>query len=179
MLISQEEIERFNTNPLYQTTGIQALSAGDGKAVSELKPPENVCWPFPGQPHGGIIFTQMDTTMAWAVVSAAGEGTNCATVNMEIQYPLPAKGPVFTCEAQVLHRTGRSCFVRGETRDEGANLVAMAQATFHNLVYLDDLQVPAHGPYNAEYLRPSHMLFHIVLFYPSQEPSSRSSPDRL
>ena len=130
MLISLEQMARFNTNPLYQTTGIQVVSAEDGKAVSELKPHENICWPFPGQPHGGILFTQMDTTMAWAVLAAAGEGTNCSTVNMEIQYPLPAKGPVFTCEAQVLHRTGRSCFVRGETRDAHGSLVAMAQATF-------------------------------------------------
>jgi acyl-coenzyme A thioesterase PaaI-like protein len=75
----------------------------------------------------------MDTTMAWAVLSAAREGTNCSTVNMEIQYPLPAKGPVFTCEAQVLHQTGRSCFVRGESRDKDGNLVAMGQATFRIL----------------------------------------------
>ena len=130
MDVSSEQIERINKNPLYQTTGIQALSAGDGRSVSELRPPVNVCWPFSGQPHGGILFTQMDTTMAWAVFSAAGEGTNCSTVNMEIQYPLPAKGSVFTCEAQVVHRTGRTCFVRGESRDKQGGLVAMAQATF-------------------------------------------------
>lgn len=130
MNISSEQMERFNQNVLYQTTGIQVLSAGDGRAVTELRPPENVCWPFPGQPHGGILFTQMDTTMAWAVISATGEGTNCSTVNMEIQYPLPAKGPVFKCETQVVHCTGRSCFVRGESRDEEDGLVAMAQATF-------------------------------------------------
>ena len=130
MRISPEQIARFNTNPLYQTTGIEVLSAGDSRAVSELKPPQNVCWPFPGQPHGGILFTQMDTTMAWAVLSTAGEGTNCSTVNLEIQYPSPAKGPVFTCEAEVLQRTGRSCFVRGESRDQNGNVVAMGQATF-------------------------------------------------
>ena len=130
MIVSSGQIAQFNKNPLYQTTGIRTLSAEDGRADSELRPPNNVCWPFSGQPHGGILFTQMDTTMAWAVVSAAGEGTNCSTVNMEIQYPLPAKGPVFTCEAQVVHRTGRTCFVRGESRDEDGGLVAMAQATF-------------------------------------------------
>ena len=130
MRISPEQVAQFNTNHLYQTTGIEVVSAEDGRAVSELKPPPDVCWPYPGQPHGGILFTQMDTTMAWAVLSAAGEGTNCSTVNLEIQYPLPAKGPVFTCDAQVLQRTGRTCFVRGESRDESGNLVAMGQATF-------------------------------------------------
>ena len=130
MTISPEDIVEFNKNPLYRTVGIQALSAGDGRAATELRPPENVCWPFSGQPHGGILFTQLDTTMAWAAVSASAEGTNCSTVNMEIQYPLPAKGPVFTCEAQVVHSTGRTSFVRGESRDENGGLVAMAQATF-------------------------------------------------
>ena len=130
MTISSEKIAQFNKNPLYRTVGIQVVSAGDGRAFSELRPPENVCWPYSGQPHGGVLFTQMDTTMAWAVLSTSGEGTNCSTVNMEIQYPLPAKGPFFTCEAQVMHRTGRSCFVRGESRDEKGGLVAMAQATF-------------------------------------------------
>ena len=71
--------------------------------------------------------------MAWAVLSASGEGAGCATVNMEIQYPLPARGPVFTCEALVVHCSGRSCFVRGESRDEKGRLVAMAQATFRIL----------------------------------------------
>lgn len=133
MDISSELIAQINKNTLYQTTGLQALSAGDGSAVSELRPTENVCWPTPGQPHGGILFTQMDTTMAWAVLSASGEGADCATVNMEIQYPLPAKGLVFTCEALVVHCSGRTCFVRGESRDEKGRLVAMAQATFRIL----------------------------------------------
>lgn len=133
MHISPEQIAQINNNPLYRTSGIQALSAADGRAVSELRPPGNVCWPFPDQPHGGILFTHMDTTMAWAVLSAAGEGTNCSTVSMEIQYPLPAKGPVFTCEAEVLHCTGRTCFVRCESRDEEGRLVAIAQATFRIL----------------------------------------------
>ena len=34
MLISPEQIAQFNTNPLYRTTGIQALSAEDGNLVA-------------------------------------------------------------------------------------------------------------------------------------------------
>ena len=82
MVFSSEQIRQINKNTLYETTGLQALSARDGSAVSELRPTENVCWPSPGQPHGGILFTQMDTTMAWAVLSTSGEGADCATVNM-------------------------------------------------------------------------------------------------
>jgi len=130
MILSTKQIAAVNDNPLYQTIGLQVTGAEKGAAVSELKPCEAICWPFPGQPHGGILFTQMDTTMAWAVLSVADEGKNCSTINMEIQYPAPAKGRVFTCKTTICHNTGRSCFVRGETRDETGSLVAMGQATF-------------------------------------------------
>jgi len=130
LIISPELINRFNKNSLYQTLGLCLTSARDGNATSQLQPPETVCWPFPGQPHGGILFTQMDTTMAWAVLSLAGDGANCSTVNLEIQYPFPAKGSAFTCKTEVMHNTGRSCFVRGECRDKDSQLVAIAQGTF-------------------------------------------------
>lgn len=132
MELSADQMAKLNANPLYKTIGIQVLSAGDGQAVSELKPLENVCWPFPGQPHGGILFTQMDTTMAWAVLSLARkeDNTNCSTINLEIQYPAPARGGFFSCQTRVYHSTGRSCFVRGEIHDKDGKLVAMGQATF-------------------------------------------------
>lgn len=130
MDISPEQMDKINANPLYQTIGMRLISAENGRIVSQLTPPENVCWPFPGQPHGGILFTQMDSTMAWAALSKAEEGTNCGTINLEIQYPSPARDGVFTCETQVVHFTGRSCFVRGETRDKNGGLVAMGQGTF-------------------------------------------------
>ncbi|MCG6908676.1 MAG: PaaI family thioesterase [Deltaproteobacteria bacterium] len=130
MHISTEQMAQINDNPLYRTIGLRAVSATEGRVVSELLPHDNVCWPFPGQPHGGILFTQMDSTMAWAVLTAYGEESSCTTVNLEIQYPSPAQGPIFTCEATVAHRTGRTCFVRGESRDEEGRLVAMGQGTF-------------------------------------------------
>ena len=127
---TSEQLSQINDNPLYLTIGMRVVLAGDEKAVSELRPPANVCWPFPGQPHGGILFTQMDSTMAWAVVTTGDEGDSCTTVNLEIQYPAPAKSSVFTCEARVAHRTGRSCFVTGKILDGEGRLVAMGQATF-------------------------------------------------
>lgn len=130
MSYTSEQIQTVNRNPLYQTIGLKMIAADNGEARSRLEPEPEICWPFPGQPHGGILFTQMDTTMAWAVLSCAQKDKNCSTINLEIQYPAPAKGTVFTCETRVFHSTGRSCFLRGETRDEKGTLVAMGQATF-------------------------------------------------
>ncbi|MCP4664889.1 MAG: PaaI family thioesterase, partial [Deltaproteobacteria bacterium] len=103
---------------------------GDGAARSRLAPDPKVCWPFPGQPHGGVLFTFMDTTMAWAVFSEVIPDYNCATISLDIQYTLPAKGKRFTCSARVIHRTGRTSFARADIRDEEDRLLALGQGTF-------------------------------------------------
>jgi uncharacterized protein (TIGR00369 family) len=123
-------LRTINANLLYQTLGIEVLDAGEGSARSLLAPRPEVRWPFPDQPHGGILFTQMDTTMAWAAMTLLEPGRNCATIQLDIQYPAPAKGREYVCEARVSHRTGRICFVEAEIRDDEKNLVARGQGTF-------------------------------------------------
>jgi len=130
MEITISDMEQFNKNPLYRTLGIRILEAGDGSARGLLEPGENLCWPFPGQPHGGILYTLMDTTMAWAILSGLEDGYNCATIHLDIQYTSPAKGKRFTCASKTVFRTGRIHFMQGEVRDAEERLVAMAQGTF-------------------------------------------------
>jgi len=121
---------RLNENPLYKTLGIVMEKAHEGKATSTLTPNPGVCWPFPAQPHGGILFTQMDTTMATAVFSVLSPGHNCATIHLDIHYPYPARGEAFTCEARIRYRTSRLSFVNAEIHDTQDRLVATGQATF-------------------------------------------------
>ena len=109
--------------------GIRMEQAGDGEAISILEPGPEVCWPFPGQPHGGILFTQMDTTMAMAVFARLDTGYNCATIQLDIHYTSPAKGDRFTCLAKISHQTTHLSFVQAEIRDMEDNLVAKGQAT--------------------------------------------------
>ena len=131
MVNTERLINEFNDNSLYRLLGIRVETAADGKARSRLTPPQDVCWPFPGQPHGGILFTFMDTTMAWSVLSRLDSGYNCTTVNLNIHYTHPAKGDEFTCSASTTHRSGRTCFVRSDIHDSQGQLLAMGQATFH------------------------------------------------
>ena len=82
-------LERLNAGPLYRAIGITMERAADGRARSSMAPAEALCWPFPGQPHGGILFTQMDTTMAIAVLAAVERGTSvilCEHTNTERGY---------------------------------------------------------------------------------------------
>jgi uncharacterized protein (TIGR00369 family) len=130
MTFTPDQLEQFNGNPLYGTVGIRIEKAGDGKAEALLSPPARVCWPFPGQPHGGMLFTLMDTTMAWAIQSALSEGLSCTTIDLTIQYLAPAKEGPFTCRAETIHQTGRLAFVRAEIVDAQGRPVAAGQGTF-------------------------------------------------
>jgi uncharacterized protein (TIGR00369 family) len=130
MLFTEQTISQMNDNPLYNTLGIRIEKAAEGQARSRMEPNPEVCWPFPGQPHGGILFTLMDTTMAWAVLSQLSPGYNCSTINLDIHYTRPAKGNLFYCTAQMNHQTTRYSFVRAEIHDADGKLMALGQATF-------------------------------------------------
>ena len=130
MEITANILDQMNANSLYHVLGIRVEEAGDGKARSCLTSNPELCWPFAEQPHGGVLFTLMDTTMAWAVWSQLESGFNCTTVNLDIHYTMPAKGGFFACAAWSTHKTSRTSFVRADIHDRKGRLVAMGQATF-------------------------------------------------
>ena len=130
MEITTAILDKMNANSLYRTLGIQIESASNGKARSRLQPEPDVCWPFPQQPHGGVLFALMDTTMAWAVWSQLDPGFNCTTINIDIHYLKPAQGEKFWCSAWSTHKTGRSSFVRADIYNSKDELLTMGQGTF-------------------------------------------------
>jgi uncharacterized protein (TIGR00369 family) len=130
MEITAELIEQVSDNSLYGSIGLVIDEANGGRARSTLRPNPDLCWPFPGQPHGGVLFTQMDTTMAWAVISAVEADRNCVTIDLSIQYPAAAKGEFFICQAWVVHRTSRLIYLRADVTDPGGRMVATGQGTF-------------------------------------------------
>lgn len=130
MEFSADTLARLNDNPLYAALGIRIDHCDGGKARATLAPTANACWPSPGSPHGGVLFTVIDTTMAWAAMSLAGGGESVATVDCSIQYPAPATHGPFTCEAASVRKTGRTVFMRAEILDGRGGVVALGQGTF-------------------------------------------------
>jgi uncharacterized protein (TIGR00369 family) len=130
MEFSLKDIQDLNNNTLYKTIGIFVEEAGNGQARSSLRPNKDLCWPFEGQPHGGVLFTLMDTTMAWAVLTCAEEGYNCATINLDIQYTGRALGAIFSCRSRVIQKGSRIVYVRADIFDEEERLVAIGQGSF-------------------------------------------------
>ena len=125
----QLDLTVINQNRLYRALGIVLAEATRDGAISEMRAEVEVCWPIRKQPHGGIVFTQLDTTMATAVI-AADEVSDCSTVSMQVQYLAPALGEVLKCHAIVEKRGGKICFVRATTTDLAGTLIATAQGSF-------------------------------------------------
>lgn len=134
MHYTEHDIAGFNDSPLYRTLGIRLLSCGRGTARSVLTPTPEVCWPNAGQPHGGILFTILDTSMAFAAISSTEQATGCATVDCSVQYPAAARDGPFACQVTTVRSTGRTAFVRAELLDAQGVPVALAQATFRLFV---------------------------------------------
>ena len=130
MEFSPEEMDHLNNNSLYKTVGIFIDEAEDGKARSHLRPNPALCWPFKRQPHGGVLFTLIDTTMACAVLTAIDKEYNCATINLDIQYIKRAKGETFTCQAWVTHRGKNIIYTRADIVDEKNQLLSTGQGAF-------------------------------------------------
>jgi acyl-CoA thioesterase len=124
------DVERLNDNPLYRTLGIRLEQARAGTARATLAPGEAACWPSPDQPHGGVLFTLLDTTTAWAALTLGGPEDGCVTVDCAIQYPAPARHAPFSCIANTASRSGRTVFLRAEVLDARGEAVALGQATF-------------------------------------------------
>jgi acyl-CoA thioesterase len=127
---SDAHVARLNDNPLYRALGIRVERVADGAARAILEPTASACWPQPDQPHGGVLFTLLDTTTAWAAMSHGDEGDGCVTVDCSIQYPAPARHAPFACVAATTRRSGRTVFMRAEVLDAHGTPVALGQATF-------------------------------------------------
>jgi acyl-coenzyme A thioesterase PaaI-like protein len=80
MNITEAVLDQMNRNPLYHVMGIQIQEAHAGKARGQLQPQSGICWPFPQQPHGGVLFTLMDTTMAWGVPIKPNASVSCVRI---------------------------------------------------------------------------------------------------
>lgn len=129
MKVTQEFIDKLNENSLYKLLGITIETVNDEKVQSRLEPNPDTCWPVPGQPHGGVVFTLMDTTMAIAAIAHEGV-EDISTVHLDIQYIRPAKGERLKCLVWVIHRTSRTCFLRAEVFNADGEPVAMGQSTY-------------------------------------------------
>ena len=79
--------------------------------------------------HGGIVSALADIAGAYAVVTAAGEGSG-ATIDLRIDWLRPARRGDLIASGRVVKAGRRICVADVEVTDAEATLLAIARGTF-------------------------------------------------
>lgn len=83
-----------------------------------------------GVAHGSVAFALMDTAMGAAVMSVIPNGSNCATIEIQIRFHRPVRAGALTAEATVLTAGHRVVHLQARTVDSDGRLVASATGSF-------------------------------------------------
>lgn len=82
--------------------------------------------------HGGVLATFMDNTMGMAAMLAC-PGEKVVTAQLNIHYLQSVSGGVLTCQAELIHRAGRTLTLEGHIYDEDGQRLAWGGASFRKV----------------------------------------------
>jgi uncharacterized protein (TIGR00369 family) len=115
-------------SPFIDTLGVQLIKAVDGEAEL-LLPLQHAHLNTWGIAHGGVTMTLLDSVLAMAARSVAGDGIGVVTVEMKVNFMQPGRGELRGF-GRVLHRSTTMAYCEGEVRDSEGHFVAKALGTF-------------------------------------------------
>jgi uncharacterized protein (TIGR00369 family) len=115
-------------SPFIDALGVEIVSAKDGgsEVRMPLRDDHLNTW---GIAHGGVTMTLLDSALALAARSLAGDGIGVVTVEMKVNFMQPGRGEL-RGYGRVLHRSTTMAYCEGEIRDSEGHFVAKALGTF-------------------------------------------------
>lgn len=79
--------------------------------------------------HGGVLMSLMDNAMGLVVMLAETTGRT-VTATMNTHFLASASSGLLLCEAELLHRTGRTLTLHAEVKDEDGKLLAWGSGSY-------------------------------------------------
>ncbi|RJX39996.1 PaaI family thioesterase [Paenibacillus pinisoli] len=79
--------------------------------------------------HGGVLMSLMDNAMGLVVMLAETTGRT-VTANMNTHFLASTSSGLLLCEAELLHRTGRTLTLQAEVKDEEGKLLAWGSGSY-------------------------------------------------
>lgn len=121
---------RLDQSPYQRFLGVELVSAEEGLVEIRL-PFKDDFLRLDGSDwyHGGIVSALADIAGAYAVVTAAGEGSG-ATIDLRIDWLKPARKGDLLATGRVVKAGRRICVADVEVRDGASVLLAVARGTF-------------------------------------------------
>ena len=116
------------TSPFAEMLGIQVAGFGDGVGQCALEIREEML-NLHGSVHGGVIYSLADIGMGVALHSLLDQGEGCSTIEIKMNYFVPARGKRLVCTSRVLQK-GRSIAVLEAEIKDRRRLIAKGMGTF-------------------------------------------------
>jgi acyl-CoA thioesterase len=131
--VSEESADRLrhhiDSSPFAKLLGIEMVEAETGRVLARLRFSAQLLQTL-GRVHGGAIFALADHAAGWAAFSTLGEGEQCATLEMKINYIAALRNEDCLAEARVVHKGVTSIVVEAEVKSASGRLTAKSLATF-------------------------------------------------
>lgn len=115
--------------PYYKYLGIEIVEVNEGYAKLRLDFKEHLTHPF-GALHGGAIASLADSAGINAVLTVLDQSQRVVTVEMKINYLLPAKDAAVYAEGKVIQKGKRVAVSDIDVKGSDGRLVAKAIATY-------------------------------------------------
>jgi uncharacterized protein (TIGR00369 family) len=119
---------RLGSTPFYGLLGIELVSAGEGRAEVGLTLGDELL-NVQGIAHGGVLATLADSACGLAVRTALGPGRRHVTIQLSIQYLLPATAGRVVASGRALRVGEQIAYAEADVFDEQDRLLARAAST--------------------------------------------------
>jgi uncharacterized protein (TIGR00369 family) len=120
--------ERLRSTPFYGLLGIELVSAAAGRARVRMALGDDLL-NFQGIAHGGVLATLADSACGLAVRSALDPGRRHVTIQLSIQYLLPATAGTIVADGRAVRVGAQIAYAEADVTDERGRLLARATST--------------------------------------------------
>ena len=123
--IPPDRVPAFNRH-----LGMERIRSGGGRARIDVDVQEELT-NRRGVVHGGLLTALLDSVLGAAVISAIRPEEWCGTMQLDVQFLEPGRGPSLVAAGQVVRRGRHVAFAQGDVRNSEGRVVATAQGTWY------------------------------------------------
>ncbi|GLX67448.1 PaaI family thioesterase [Paenibacillus glycanilyticus] len=122
-----DQLEEMASGTFWSELGCEVVFAHEKKAAIRLHA-ERRHLNLIGIVHGGVLMSMLDNAMGLVVMMACREKT--VTAGLNTHFLESARSGILVCEAEIIHRIGRTITLQAGVKDEDERLIAWGSGSY-------------------------------------------------